>query len=382
MSAEAEPEQSAALEIPIRYDKVIVYLTGFSVTRKPRCPQEGLQSETKTRSAAMTLTTRPMTAFGKALSFVALLTACLLAPPIMAQTPTQAPATTLPNDKMTAIEIPAQPDAIELGTGPLPDATAPETWHRQYGSLFARNVTVATLTPFLPDPSKASGAAVIVAPGGGFRVLSMENEGWNVARALADRGVAAFVLKYRLNPTPADLEAFARPSGPRTPGSSPGTRPATRPSLADRAAGLAPQIADANAAFALVRANAAKWHVDPDRIGMIGFSAGAMLTMATTLNKGDAKPAFIGNIYGPLGAVEVPPDAPPLFAAIAADDPLFPVNFGLIENWRKANRPVEFHYYEQGGHGFGMYPKETTSTGWFDTYVKWLGMRGFLRPKT
>ena len=338
----------------------------------------------------MTSTTRPrMTtpqfalSFGKPFACVALLTAYyLLAQPIMAQPSNQAPPAEVPNDKMTAIEIPAQSDAIELSTGPLPGATAPEVWHRQYGSMFARNVTVATLTPFLPDPSKASGAAVIVAPGGGFRTLSMENEGWNVARALADQGVAAFVLKYRLNQTPPDLDTFARaPMGPRPPGAA-GTRPATRPSPAQMVAQIAPQIADANAAFALVRANAAKWHVDPDRIGMIGFSAGAMLTMTITLNNHDAKPAFIGNIYGPLGAVDVPPDAPPLFAAVAADDPIFgQSNFGLIEAWRKANRPVEFHYYEQGGHGFGMYPKETTSTGWFDAYVKWLGMHGLLRPK-
>jgi acetyl esterase/lipase len=142
------------------------------------------------------------------------------------------------------------------------------------------------------------------------------------------------------------------------------------------------QIADADAAFALIRANATKWHVDPDRIGMIGFSAGAMLTMACTLNDKEARPAFIGNIYGPLMAVEVPVDAPPLFAAVAADDPFFSRDFGLIENWRKANRPVEFHYYEQGGHGFGMYPKETTSTGWFDAYVSWLRMHGLLTPKS
>jgi acetyl esterase/lipase len=306
--------------------------------------------------------------------------------PIMAQTPKQTSnqtlAATVPADKMVAIKMPAQPDAIELGTGPLPGATAPEAWHSQYGSMFARNVTVATLRPFLPDPSKATGAAVIVAPGGGFRTLSMENEGWNVARALADKGVAAFVLKYRLNQTPADLEEFARPPAPRPAPAPGGTPPAARPSPGDRAARIAPMIADANAAFSLVRANATKWHVDPDRIGMIGFSAGAALTMATTLNNRDAvKPAFIGNIYGPLSAVDVPPDAPPLFAALAADDPLFPVNFGLIENWRKAKRPVEFHYYEQGGHGFGMYPKETTSTGWFDAFVKWLGMHGYLKPK-
>ncbi|WP_443026342.1 alpha/beta hydrolase, partial [Sphingomonas sp. CCH9-E2] len=112
------------------------------------------------------------------------------------------------NDRMTPIAIPAQPNAIPLGTGALPGATNPESWHSQYGSVFARNVTEATLTPFLPDPAKATGTAVIVAPGGGFRTLSMENEGWAVARALADRGVAAFVLKYRLNQTPADMAGF------------------------------------------------------------------------------------------------------------------------------------------------------------------------------
>src|SRR3954468_22540884 len=114
------------------------------------------------------------------------------------------------NDTMTPIATPDQPNAIEIGTAPLPDAKAQESWHSQYGSQFARNVTVATITPFLPDPAKASGAAVVVAPGGGFRTLSMENEGWNVARALAERGVAAFVLKYRLNQTPADMPGFER----------------------------------------------------------------------------------------------------------------------------------------------------------------------------
>ena len=114
------------------------------------------------------------------------------------------------NDKMTPIPTPSQPNAIELGTGPLPGATNPEVWHSQYGSQFARNVTIATLTPFLPDPAKASGAAVVVAPGGGFFTLSMENEGWNVARALAEKGVAAFVLKYRLNQTPADMPGFEK----------------------------------------------------------------------------------------------------------------------------------------------------------------------------
>ena len=124
---------------------------------------------------------------------------CLVALPASAQ-----------DDTMTPIATPAQADAIVLGTGPLPGVTAAESWHRQYGSAFARNVTIATLTPYLADPAKASGAAVIVAPGGGFRTLSMENEGSAVARALAARGVSAFVLKYRLNQTPRDMAAFER----------------------------------------------------------------------------------------------------------------------------------------------------------------------------
>lgn len=293
---------------------------------------------------------------------------CALAAPAMAQ-----------DDRMTPIAIPAQPDAIVLGTGELPGAATKESWHSQYGSLFARNVTLATLTPFLPDPGKATGAAVIVAPGGGFRTLSMNNEGWDVARALADKGVAAFVLKYRLNQTPQDMGEFARSMQQMF---SAGAQAARRASQQDPAVTLAPQIADARAAFALVRSRAKEWRVDPGRIGMVGFSAGAMLTMATALHGQDAKPAFIGNVYGPLAPMKAPLDAPPLFIALAADDPLFGnAGYGLVDSWRTAKRPVEFHLYEQGGHGFGMYPKTTTSTGWFEAFARWLDMHGYLKPK-
>jgi acetyl esterase/lipase len=280
------------------------------------------------------------------------------------------------NDAMTPMATPAQPGAVRLDTGSLPGATTAESWHSQYGSSFARNVTEATLTPFLPDPAKATGAAVIVAPGGGFVTLSMENEGWDVARALANNGVAAFVLKYRLNQTPDDLAAYA--DSMRRPRNPPRGSPAAGPA----AQGLRPQLEDARAAFALVRAQADQWHIDRDRIGMIGFSAGAMLTMTTEYAVADAKPAFLGDIYGPMGTTDVPKDAPPLFVALAADDPLFGGSgFGIVESWRKAGRPVEFHFYEQGGHGFGMYPKETTSTGWFPAFVSWLRMHGYLDRK-
>ena len=299
-----------------------------------------------------------------------LVAACSFAAPVVAQV----------NDKMTPIVTPDQPNAIEIGTAPLPDAKTQESWHSQYGSKFARNVTVATITPFLPDAAKASGAAVVVAPGGGFRTLSMENEGWNVARALAERGVAAFVLKYRLNQTPADMAGFERSMKEMF--SSTARRPASPPDPQQMMAGLAPQIEDARAAFTLIRRRAAEWKINPDRIGMVGFSAGAMLSLATELSGQDARPAFLGIIYGPLAAVAVPADAPPLFVALAADDPLFGNGgFGLIDSWRAAKKPTEFHLYEQGGHGFGMYPKETTSTGWFNAFVSWLTMHGMVKPR-
>jgi acetyl esterase/lipase len=294
--------------------------------------------------------------------------ACSIATPAHAQ-----------NDKMVPVAVPDQPNAIVLGTGKLPGNAAPESWHRQYEKLFARNVTVATLTPCLPDPAKANGTAVVVAPGGGFRTLSMENEGWDVARALADRGVAAFVLKYRLVPTPESMPAFEKSMADMFAGVASAPRPPM--TMESAVPQLAPQIADSRAAFALIRKRAGEWHVNPDRIGMVGFSAGAMMTLVTALAGEDAKPAFIGTIYGPLAAVKVPADAPPIFVALAADDPLFAgKGMGLIESWTAAKRPAEFHLYEQGGHGFGMYPKETTSTGWFDAFVKWMGMHGMLKP--
>lgn len=282
------------------------------------------------------------------------------------------------NDRMTPIPTPAQPNAIVLGTGALPSAGAGESWYRQYDRAFARNVTLATLTPFLPDRSKATGTAVVVAPGGGFRTLSMENEGSDVARALAARGIAAFVLKYRLVPTPPDPAAFEKSMREMFAAAG---RPQSRPNPMRNGPSLAPQLADTRAAFALIRKRAAAWDVDPDRVGMVGFSAGAMLTLQTALRDTGSKPAFVGIIYGPMDAVPVPKDAPPMFVALAADDPIFGRRgFGLVQSWMTAGRPVELHFYEQGGHGFGMYQKTTTSTGWFDAFVSWLGMHGFLKP--
>ena len=276
------------------------------------------------------------------------------------------------------LDAPAEPNAILLGTGGVADQPAKESWFRQWGDPMARNITTATLTPFLPEQGKANGAAVIVAPGGGFRWLSMGNEGWEVAEALAKEGIAAFVLKYRLFPTPPSLDSFSawmnRPRPVAAPTSdSAGSAPAPRMQM-----DLSNQLADAEAAYAMIVNRAKEWGVDTSRIGMIGFSAGAGLTMHSTLNSKKMHLAFIGPIYGGMGPVDVPKNAPPMFSVIASDDFLFGGQFGVIESWYKAGRPVEFHLYQNGGHGFGLGNPNRTSNRWFDAFTHWLDVNSFL----
>lgn len=279
------------------------------------------------------------------------------------------------------LQAPAEPNAIPLNTGGVKDQPAPETWFRQWGDPMARNISAATLTPFLPKSGKANGAAVIVAPGGGFRWLSMGNEGWEVAQALADRGIAAFVLKYRLQPTPESLDDF-KESMNRTFAAA--TPPKDAPKDAAPPArprwDLSNQLADAEAAYAMILKRAAEWGVDTARLGMIGFSAGAGLTMHCTLTSKSMELDFIGPIYGGMGPVEVPKNAPPMFNVIASDDFLFRGQFGVIDSWFKAGIPVEFHLYQNGGHGFGLGNPNRTSNKWFDAFMHWLEVNQFLAP--
>jgi len=281
------------------------------------------------------------------------------------------------------LNTPAEPNAIPLGTGGVDDQPASETWFRQWGDPMARNITTATLTPFLPEPGKANGATVIVAPGGGFRWLSMGNEGWEVAEALSQQGIAAFVLKYRLHPTPESLDDFiAWMNRPRTPpaessDASQDAAPSTSPQR-----DLSNQLEDAEAAYSMIVKRAEEWGVDTGRIGMIGFSAGAGLTMHSTLNSQTMNLAFIGPIYGGMGPVVVPKDAPPMFNVIATDDFLFRGQFGVIDSWYEAGIPVEFHLYQNGGHGFGLGNPNRTSNRWFDAFIHWLDVNGFLTAKS
>lgn len=289
-------------------------------------------------------------------------------------------ATAIAQDgKMYPMDAPAEPNAIPLNTGGVENQPAKESWFRQWGDPMARNITKATLTPFLADPKKANGTSVIVAPGGGFMWLSMGNEGWEVAEALAAQGINAFVLKYRLQPTADKLEDFEKQMNQRFADAAAkpadGKEPAPRRPNWD----LSNQLADVEAAYDLINSKSKEWNVDMKKIGMMGFSAGAGLTMHTTLNSKKVKLAFISPIYGGMGPVEVPKDAPPLFVAIATDDFLFNGDTGLIKSWYDAKKPVELHLYQNGGHGFGLGNPNRTSNKWFDAYIHWLDVNGFLK---
>lgn len=278
------------------------------------------------------------------------------------------------------IPTPEQPGAIPLRE---PLATAdPEHWEIHGGSRSIRNVINPTLTPVLPDPAKATGAAVIVAPGGGFMALSIDSEGYQVAQWLADRGIAAFVLKYRLEETPSDPAKFGEAMQKKTMGAILAGVGEANPKPLEPTADA---VEDAEAAVRLVRKRAKEWGIDPKRIGFVGFSAGAMTAMGVGLTEDKAaRPDFIAPIYPPMMARPVAEYAPPMFLAIALDDPLFAKNqqLGLIEAWRQAGRPLEVHLYERGGHGFGIKGNSSASAQWIDQFHGWMEDRGITGPNS
>jgi len=273
--------------------------------------------------------------------------------------------------------------AAETQEIPLDGAATPVTDANEYVTTVSQpgggreigNVSRATLTLVVPNSGTVNGAAVIVAPGGAFAGLAIDLEGFRVAHVLADHGITAFVLKYRLYPTSAkgdDADKIAQDLV---------TKYLANP---DKSMDLqyGPALEDGIAAISLVRRNASKWNVDPKRVGIMGFSAGALTALSTVVQSDASKrPDFAGYIYGPEINMDVPADAPPLFVAIALDDSLFRSRgFPLIEAWQRAKRPVELHAYQEGGHGFGGGVPSTTTTLLMDEFNAWLEMNGFLKP--
>ncbi len=241
-----------------------------------------------------------------------------------------------------------------------------------------RNVTRPTLTPYLPAPDRATGLGVVVCPGGWNHFLAVRHEGEDVAAALAQRGVAAFVLRYRVQRTAESDDDFAAQLASLA--ADPGSLAAI---AGDR---VAEGVADGAAALDLVRLRADEWGVDPARVGILGFSAGAFVATRTTVSAPvESRPAFVGAIYGgPWGGPGPEPGAPPLFSAWARDDDLGPLVLGTCEPtaaaWREVGSPVEVHVFDDGGHGFGMLTRGTASDAWFELFMDWLGRLSELSP--
>ena len=239
------------------------------------------------------------------------------------------------------------------------------------GLQVIRNVTQPTLTAYLPDPQRVTGTAVIVCPGGAFHFLAYEHEGTEVAAWLNRRGIAAFMLKYRLIRTSDDFEAEVE------------RRLNHREKLAEHLQPLAPLIlADGQQAVRLVRQRAAEWGIAADRIGIMGFSAGGGMAMAVALNyDATCRPDFVAPIYaGHSGDILVPDDAPPLFLAHASDDPLIPpaVSIAIYTAWQAAGKAAELHIYSRGSHGFGMNHQGLPVDGWIERFAEWLQAQGLL----
>jgi acetyl esterase/lipase len=254
------------------------------------------------------------------------------------------------------------------------EAESPAPWDPKV--RLVRNVVRPTLTAYLPARDKATGTAVVVAPGGGFRFLSWASEGTEAARWLAGRGIAAFVLKYRTIATGAtDAEFAANVSAmmERLSRLGPASREALDPEM-QRMTQLAAE--DARQALRVVRQRATDWNVASDRVGLLGFSAGAIVAVEVALRHDAAsRPDFAAPIYGAPMQRPVPPaDAPPLFVAWASDDPLISPARGtdLYLAWHEAGKPAELHVYASGGHGFGMQARGLPTDGWIDRFGEWL----------
>ncbi|MBC2665476.1 alpha/beta hydrolase [Novosphingobium flavum] len=248
--------------------------------------------------------------------------------------------------------------AIELGSG-----AGREQWEAFTDQVSVRNVTGAALYPVLPAAGRANGKAVIVVPGGGYRFVSIESEGFRMADALAADGYAAFVLKYRTMPTTRDIPTYLGETMKLFASMGKST-------LADNP----PAVDDLAAAIDYVRSHAADWKLDPAKISVVGFSAGSRTAIRLIENKPQARALEnVALLYPPMTEAVKPGPRPPLFLAIANDDPLFRQGgLGLVQAWLGESRQVEFHLYSGGSHGFGMRLGGTTSDLWIGQYIAWL----------
>jgi acetyl esterase/lipase len=295
--------------------------------------------------------------------------------------------------------VPAQQPEVPIWPGKAPGS---ETWtHNEIDFTLTlenkadsgkttwrmvRNVATPTLTVFAPERSQANGTGIIICPGGGFRFLSWESEGTKVAEWLAARGFTAFVLKYRLVPMPAQQGEFDRMMKDwlakkyQQHSSGQGTK-SIRDDEERKVVPLA--IDDGRQSVRWVRARATEWHVLPDRIGIMGFSAGGAVTMGVALDHdANSRPNFAAPIYaGSVDEHAIPTDAPPLFLLVAQDDVLARhITLERYSLWRDSGHSVELHVFARGGHGFGMIKQNMPVDHWIDLLGDWLDWQGLMKP--
>jgi acetyl esterase/lipase len=271
----------------------------------------------------------------------------------------------------------AQEKVIRLYDGPAPGS---EDWKQSeqenrtnlWQTRVVFNVSNPTLTVFQPEPGTANGTAVVICPGGAFFALSIDSEGFEVARWLNTKGVTCFVLKYRLVECKTD---------------DPTREVMTRGPLDDVVAPIVKlAAADGNAAVGYVRKHADEYGVNPARVGIIGFSAGGTVAVSVGMSyTPETRPDFVAPIYAayswaPKGS-SVPSDAPPAFVLAASDDPLglAPQSVKIYQDWIAAGKQAELHLYSKGGHGFGMQKQNLPSDHWIERFADWLDLQGLLK---
>ncbi len=278
---------------------------------------------------------------------------------------------------LALVAVASAQDVIPLYPGPPPGST-PATYSEQdyfskaWNTDVVTNVTQPTLTVFKPSPELRIGTAVVICPGGGFMALSWGSEGTDVAKYLVARGVTAFVLKYRIAHTEGDATEQFR------------TLFADPQKFNALVKDVIPQsIADGLAAVTWVRQHASEYGVSPDRVGIVGFSAGGSVTAEVGFHYAPSgRPAFVAPIYsaGVMDDAPVPSDAPPMFLAAATDDTLglAPKSIDIYQKWTAAHKTAELHMYAKGGHGFGMAKQGIPTDHWIDRFADWLQLEGFM----
>jgi acetyl esterase/lipase len=234
------------------------------------------------------------------------------------------------------------------------------------------NVAKPTLTVFQPEAGIANGTGVVICPGGGFCMLCIDHEGYDVARYLTAKGVTCFVLKYRLLQCETENPMLEASSGGNF--------------LEKVAPIIKLALADGLAAMAHVHTHAKDYGAHPDRIGIMGFSAGGIVAASVAYNyTAETRPGFVAPIYLAHDLVikgdGVHGDAPPLFVVAASDDQfgLAPQSVAIYQAWVAAKKPAELHVYAKGGHGFGMNKQNLPCDTWPDRFADWLQMQGLLK---